>query len=124
MSESIGQHIRKWLRFKDISNKQAGNVIGLSESAFEKLLTKDDILIGRILLLSTKANQNFLEYYYDKQPLNSFRQKEVDEWNAKIEQLQNQLKEKEELLATRIELMETQRKLINELEEKVKRLGG
>lgn len=114
MGENIGKYIQRFLRFKGISNVDAGESIGLSESAFEKVLTKDDILISRLLKLSKLADNNFLQYYYDKEPLATFRKKEFLELNNKLEHAKI-LIEKNNLI------IENQTKYIKELEEKLKK---
>jgi len=114
MEDSLGKHIQKFLRYKGISNKDAGESIGLSESAFEKSLTKDDILISRLFKLSQFAGKNFLQYYYDKEPLASFRKEELRELEQKLECA-------EKLISKNDLIIENQAKYIKELEEKLKR---
>lgn len=121
MNDSIGKYIQKWLRSKEISNKEAGNAVGLSESAFEKVLTKDDILISRLLKLTALTNQNLLEYYYKEKPLNTFREKELEEWSKSIDSLNKEIESKNFLLKKNEELLMLQRKYIKELEEKIQR---
>ncbi|WP_312364903.1 hypothetical protein [Sphingobacterium sp.] len=114
MEESIGKYIQKFLRAKGISNKDAGESIGLSESAFEKFLTKDDILISRLFKLSQFTEMNLLKYYYEKEPLASFRDEEFRELQQKLEHAKL-LIEKNDII------IETQIKYIAELEEKINR---
>ena len=111
---TIGKYIQKSLRAKGISNKSAADSIGLSESAFEKFLTKDDILISRLLKLSQFTEKNLLRYYYEKEPLVSFRKDEIRELQQKLEYAEI-LIEKNDLI------IETQVKYIAELEEKINR---
>jgi len=113
MEETIGKHIQKFLRYKGISNKDAGESIGLSESAFEKLLTKDDILISRLFKLSQFAEKNFLQYYYEKEPLVSFRVEEFRDLYQKLEHA-------ETVMAKNDLIIENQTKYIKELEEKLR----
>lgn len=113
MEETIGKYIQKILRFKGISNKTAGESIGLSESAFEKFLTKDDILISRLFKLSQFSGINLLKYYYEKEPLESFRKDEIYDLRQKLEYSEIII-EKNDLI------IETQKKYIKELEDKLK----
>ncbi len=124
MDDSIGKYIQKWLRFKNISNQQGGDAVGLSKSAFEKVLTKDDILVSRLLKLTSLANENLLEYYYDKEPLKSFREKEISAWTDKIDTLNRELASEGKLLEKNDEIISLQRKYIAELEDKLKRFEG
>lgn len=114
MEDTIGKYIQKFLRFNGISNKDAGESIGLSESAFEKFLTKDDILISRLLKLSQFIDKNLIDYYYEKEPLATFRKEEVRE-------LMQRLEHADELIKKNDLIIETQTKYIRELEEKLKK---
>ncbi|WP_286862272.1 MULTISPECIES: hypothetical protein [Sphingobacterium] len=112
MEETIGKCIQKVLRFKGISNKNAGESIGLSESAFEKFLIKDDILINKLFKLSEFTDNNLMQYYYDKEPLASYRKEEIFELQQKLDNAAI-LIEKNDLI------IEYQIKYIKELEEKL-----
>lgn len=87
MSSSIGDYVREKLRSKKISNKIAGESIGISESAFEKVLRQDDIYPSRLMKLSTLCDANLLEYYNDQEPIKSFVQKDKEAWQSKVDQL-------------------------------------
>ncbi|WP_104382179.1 hypothetical protein [Sphingobacterium sp. HMA12] len=113
MEETIGKYIQKNLRFKGISNKDAGESIGLSESAFEKFLTKDDILVSRLFKLSQFAEINFIKYYQDKEPLKAFIQGEINDISQKLDFAEILLKKNDLII-------ENQVKYIKELEEKLK----
>jgi len=116
--EEIGRHIQRTLRFKGISNATAAGFIGLSESAFEKLLTKEDILVSRLLKLSQCAQENFLEYFYDKEPIQKFRLEEQRIIQEKFEILQEKLKLKDQIIEEKERTIILQQKLIEELEKK------
>lgn len=118
MAEFIGEYIRQKLRDQRISNKRAGEEIGLSESAVEKILVKNDINVDRFLKLSALLQENLLEFYYDKEPLRTFRQQELDVWHEKISAINYIITIQEEKIKLQEELLETQRKLIEELEKK------
>ena len=73
----------------------------------------------------TKAlNHDFFAYYYEEEPLKSFRDKEIAEWTDKIDALNRELSTKDQLLAKNEEILSLQRKYIGELEAKVARLEG
>ena len=121
---SIGQKIKEVAEGKGLSQPKVGELINRTKQAVASIYKRSTIDVDMLILLSNKLNYDFFADLYKSPSLVKFKKQEIAEWNVKIEQLQNQLKEKEELLATRIELVETQRKLINELEEKVKRLNN
>lgn len=119
MSDTIGNYIRQYLRSNSISNLTAGEFIDISESAFEKVLMKDDISVNRLLKLSLHLNKNLFEYYYDKEPFNSFRQEEYNELNQKIIQLETFLEQKTQSIIDKDKIIAFQEKLIAELTEKL-----
>lgn len=119
MNISIGEYIRQKLRSKNISNKNAGNSIGLSESAFEKILTQNDIYASRLLKLSELSNENIFEYYYNIEPIKSFLKQEAAQWKEKIEALEKSITIKEHTIEDKDQIIQLQNKLIAELEEKL-----
>lgn len=119
MEDSIGNYIRRYLRNNGISNTEAGDAIGLSESAFEKVLMKDDIHINRLLKLSSYLDKNLLEYYYEKEPLVRFKKNEVADLLQKIEFLENSLQQQAKAIIDKDKIIEFQDKLISELEGKL-----
>lgn len=118
MEESIGKYIRQYLRSNSISNSEAGGFIGLSESAFEKVLMKDDISINRLLKLSLHLNKNLFEYYYEKEPMLAFRKNELSTLFQKIDSLENSIEQKIKAITDKDKIIEFQEKYINELEKK------
>jgi predicted DNA binding protein len=98
MAISIGDYIRQKLRSKNISNREAGETIGISESAFEKILRQQEIYASRLVKLSTLLEENLFDYYYDIEPIKAFRQKEVEGWQLKVDLLSEKLTEKERRL--------------------------
>jgi len=98
MAISIGDYIRQKLRSKNISNKDAGEAIGVSESAFEKVLRQDEIYASRLIKLSALLNDNLFDYYYNIEPIKTFRQKEIELWQSNVGMLSEKLSEKDKRL--------------------------
>ncbi|WP_300601960.1 hypothetical protein [Niabella sp.] len=105
------------------SQQKLAIALHTSQQNISDMFGREEVDTALLKKVTEILDFNFLEPLRNEPPFLKYKEQEMAEWNAKIEQLQNQLKEKEVLLATRIELVETQRKLINELEEKVKRLS-
>lgn len=119
MEESIGRYIQRTLRYKGISNEVAGQAIGISESAFEKILTKDDILLSRLLKLSKCAGVNFLDYLNDKDPIAAFKKEEQQRSLEEIEMLNEKLKLKDEIIQEKERTIFLQQQLIDELRKQI-----
>jgi hypothetical protein len=80
---------------------------------------RESLPIDKILRYSEALNKNFVAFYYNEEPLKTYREQEfaerqakTDELQAKLEQAKKLLVAKEETIATQKELIETQRKLI------------
>lgn len=121
MEESIGRYIQRTLRSKGILNKDAGESIGISESAFEKLLTKDDILLSRLLKLSKFADINFFEYLDDVEPISTFKKQIQDQLLNEIRILNEKLDLKEQPLNERERTIDLQQQLIEQLRKELNR---
>lgn len=120
MEDSIGSYLRLKLRSKNISNKDAGASIGLSESAFEKILMQDDIYASRLVKLSELSKENLLEFYNQIEPIKSFIQVEKDKQEAALQILIDKIDLQKQIIDGKEELLETQRKYILELESQYK----
>lgn len=120
MEDSIGSYLRLKLRSKNISNKDAGASISLSESAFEKILMQDDIYASRLVKLSELSKENLLEFYHQIEPIKSFIQVEKDKQEATLQILIDKIDLQKQIIEGKEELLETQRKYILELESQYK----
>lgn len=121
MNNSIGEYLRLKLRGKNISNKEAGASIGLSESAFEKVLTQDDIYASRLVKLSELVDENLLEYYNKIEPIKSFVLLEKNEQKAVLRSLADKIELQKQVIDNKEELLITQRKYISELESRIQK---
>lgn len=121
MSNSIGEYLRSKLRSKNISNKVAGASIGLSESAFEKILTQDDIYASRLVKLSELVQENLLEYYNKVEPIRSLILQGKNEQKVVLRNLTDKIELQKQVIDNKEELLITQRKYISELETRAKK---
>ena len=120
MNDSIGSYIRSKLRTKNFSNKEAAASIGLSESAFEKILTQDDIYASRLLKLSELLNENLFEFYFNNEPIRSLILAEKKEYREALRIVSDKTELQKQIIDSKEELLSTQRKYILELESRKK----
>ena len=122
MTIHIGDIIKEEAKNQGLSLGQVADKIkAKSPQNIDYDYGRESLPIDKILLYSAALNKNFLIYYYDEEPLKTYREQEIAEWQSKIDELQEKLNQAEKLLAakeetivTQKELIETQRKLIEE----------
>lgn len=119
MNDSIGEYLRLKLRSKNILNKDAAAYIGLSESAFDKVLKLDDIYPSRLIKLSGLLEENLLEYYHSIEPLKTLLEAEKKAQEESLNLLTDKINLQEQLIKSKEELLEVQRKYILELESRL-----
>jgi|SRR5690606_24888224 len=80
---------------------------------------RESLPMEKILQYSKALNKNFVAYYYDEEPLKTFRDREfadlrekINTLQARLDQAENLLTSKDEIISAQKELIETQRKLI------------
>ena len=120
MNESMGEYIRLRLRSKNILNREAAAYIGLSVSAFNKILKLDDIYPSRIIKLSGLLQENLLEYYYKLEPLKTLLETEKSLKKEAARTLEEKIDLQKQIIDVKEELLENQRKYILELESRLK----
>jgi len=119
MNDSIGEYLRLKLRSKNILNREAAAYIGLSESAFDKVLKLDDIYPSRLIKLSGLLQENLLEYYHSIEPLKTILDIQRNEQNEVLKTLSDKIDLQKQIINGKEELLETQRKYILELEARI-----
>ena len=117
---NIGEYLRLKLRSKNISNHAAGSCIGLSESAFEKILTQDDIYASRLIKLSELVGENLFEFYNSIAPIKSYYLKSIEEHSSIVDSLKQKIDLQNEIIQSKIDIIDLQKKYVLELEGKLK----
>lgn len=120
MPVHIGNIIKEEAQSQGLTSLQVAEKINVKNSQnVDYDYRKESLPIDKIFLYSKVLNKNFIAYYYDEDPLKTYREQELAEWQSKIDELQEKLNQAEKLLAakedtiaTQKELIETQRKLI------------
>ncbi len=128
MSIHIGNIIKEEAQGQRLSSSQVADLIEVKNyQNVDYDYKKESLSIDKILKYSEALNKNFIAYYYDEEPLKTYREQEFAEWQGKIDELQEKLDQAEKLLAakeetiaamtetvtTQKELIEAQRKLID-----------
>ena len=120
MNDSIGEYLRLKLRSKNILNREAAAFIGLSESAFDKVLKLDDIYPSRLVKLSGLLQENLLNYYNSIEPIKTLLDAEKSLHEEALVRLNDTVELQKQIIEVKEELLENQRKYILELEWKLK----
>jgi len=124
MAISIGLLIKEVAQGKGLSQKQFGEKINRTKQGVASIYRRSTIDTELLRDITEELDHDFFAYYYEQEPLKSFREKEIAEWTTKIDDLNQELSLKDQLLAKNEEILSLQRKYIAELEAKVARLEG
>lgn len=82
-----------------------------------------EIVDSPLLLLCCKVlNHDFFQYFYDEDPLQSFKAAEIEKWQSKISLLSAELDSKNRLLETKDELISTLNKRALDQEDVIRLL--
>jgi len=121
MEETIGQTIARIAKSQGLTQAQFGAKINLTKQGIASIYKRSTIDVSLLSEISGKLNYDFFKHLYEREPMLSFKQKEIEEWELKIEKLSQTLTSNQDLLKEREKMIATQEKLIQELEEKVKK---
>ncbi|GAB3025364.1 hypothetical protein GCM10027051_32600 [Niabella terrae] len=117
----IGKKIKEIAESRGLSQVKVGKLINRTKQAVASIYKRSTIEVDLLMQLSEKLDYDFFADLYNTSGMSKFKKAEIAGWTSKIDTIENFLKEKEALLLTKTELVETQRKLIAELEGKLKR---
>jgi transcriptional regulator with XRE-family HTH domain len=117
----IGRQIKEVAESKGFSQESLGKRISRTKQGVASIYKRATIDVLLLQDICKVLDYDFFAHLYEHEPLKSFKQLETKEFYAKIDSLNNTLLLKEELLNQKQELVDTQRKLILELEEKLKK---
>lgn len=125
MYVNIGAEIQRVAKEQRFSQEKVANLIGESQQNISNDYKRESLSIVRLLKYSQALNHNFLQYYYEVEPLKSYREEELNVYKEQINALTKQLEEikavlgaKEEATTYQKQLIDTQDRLIKELEKK------
>lgn len=105
MSIYIGKYISQKLKAKGISHNDAAKHIGLSKSAFEKVLTQNDIYTTRLLKLSQLLQENLFAFYNDQEPLKTFINEEEQERKEQIDCFRDKIADQNLIISNQAEVI-------------------
>jgi len=122
VSKTIGRLIEEESKKQGYSQSTFAKAIHKSKQGVASIFRRSNIDIELLKQITQVLNIDFFAKLYEDEPLKAFKENEVQEWQEKLYQLNIIIDNKNEALSQKQELIETQRKLINELESKLNRL--
>ena len=117
MDYTIGQLIKRIAESQGLSQKEFGLKINRTKQGVASIYRRVTIDTELLITICKELDYDFFSRYYLEEPLRSFRQKEIDNWQSKIEDLTKLLDSNEKLLKSSEEVITLQRKYILKLEE-------
>lgn len=121
--DHIGKFLQKRARKSGMEDKDIAKYLHIAKSTLEKAYLNDEIYVSRLMKFCGIFGEDlFLEFYYEKEPLRSLRQRERETWNKKIQELTMSNEAKEKSIQYLEENNRIQNKLIASLEKDIKRL--
>lgn len=125
METSVGKRLKQKINARKITNNQIAKFINLSPDTVKKLFTYQHIEIDRLIQFSELLGEDLVnEFYYSKEPLKSFKEKELAPFITRIAALEAELasykKEVQQLedhINTQKQLIETQAGHIKTLQQ-------
>jgi len=118
MSIHLGKKIQAVAVSKGYTQKKLAGAVNTTQQNISDIYGRPDLDTALLKAFSKELNHDFAQYLYEDDSLSIFKQKEIGEWQSKIENLQLLLTAKEELLKEREKVVEMQVNLINELKLK------
>src|SRR5690606_6113897 len=119
MKIHLGKEIESIAKERGLSQSKVADLIGEKQQNVGNDYKKESLPMEKILQYSKALNKNFVAYYYDEEPLKTFRDREfadlrekINTLQARLDQAENLLTSKDEIISAQKELIETQRKLI------------
>lgn len=125
MAEDIGKYLQKRARKSGLGDKEIAKLLNIAKSTLEKVYIRDDISVSRLMQFCAIFGEDiFLQFYYEKEPLKSLRMKEIEGWKVKIQELADDIRNKEKNIQYLEDHIRTQNKLIASLEKEIKSIEG
>jgi len=84
--------------------------LNITKSAVEKIYTRDDINVSRIVKLSVFLKKDLFAFYYEKDPLRTIHQSAVDKLAQEINSLKKIISEKDEIIEDKKNIIEFMKK--------------
>ncbi|ANI88857.1 hypothetical protein A9P82_05865 [Arachidicoccus ginsenosidimutans] len=124
MAVIIGEKIKQFAEDKGLTQKQFGALINRHEKTVANIYKRKTIDTELLLSICKATNHDFFNYYYQIEPLKTFRKNELAELKKEIEVLKNQLAQKENQVSAQAENIRNQNDAIRLLKEKEKFLSN
>ena len=118
MSISIGEKIREFAKSKGWSQKDFGLLINHHEKTVANIYNRKTIDTDLLLSICKATNHDFFNYYYQTEPLKTFRENELEIMRKRIEELELSTKQKDSYISLQTEYIKNQNEVIRLLQEK------
>lgn len=112
----IGSKIKEQAENLNMGATRFGELLNRSRENVYDLYGRETVDTGLLLACCKIMNHDFFQYFYEEEPMRTHRQEMIDEWNAKLDALNNEIAHRDQLLSKNEELLELQRKYIAKLE--------
>jgi len=109
MQIHIGKKIEEIAKIQGLGATELGKKLNTTRENIYNIYSREMIDTPLLLLCCKALKHDFFQYFYAEEPLASFRKKEIQSWQDKIDNLSERLKLSTELVDTQKELIKTQR---------------
>ncbi|TKT85997.1 hypothetical protein [Dyadobacter frigoris] len=120
MTKRIGQLIKSVAEGQGLSQQGFGEKINKTKQGIASIYKRGTIDTNLLKEISIVLNYDFFVHLYDDPDLRKFKEAEYSIWQNKIDILAEKLDYSIKLTASKEETLATQRKLIAQLEEKIR----
>ena len=98
--------------------KDLGALINRHEKSVASIVKRNTMDTDLLLSISKALQHDFFQYFYNEDPLKSFRETELDSLNEELEKLKSELAEKLNYIAVQDKYVKSQEDVIRLLKEK------
>ena len=92
------EYIREKVSWQGFTARQMAKYLNITKSAVEKIYTRDDINVSRIVKLSVFLKKDLFAFYYEKDPLKKIHQSTNKKLRQEINSLKKIISEKDEII--------------------------
>lgn len=121
---SIGKRIKEFAEAKGLSQKQFGALINRHEKTVANIYKRKTIDTELLLSICKATNHDFFSYYYQLEPLKTFRDTYSADLKVEIEELKNLHIQKDDIISLQNQSIQNQADVIRLLKEKEQFLSG
>lgn len=122
MEEILGQVIERIAKERKLNARTLGEKINKTKQGTANIFKRDIIDSDLLLILSDVLDYDFVAHLYKKRPLIKFKLKENAEWQAKIDAVNEKVKELEKTINLKNQIIKGLEKVTLHQDETIKLL--